>query len=197
CSGRAATEAAAPISWLLGRLCRSLLGWHAGFAGESIEVEGANGFGQIGLLGVEEPADLLTDDGDRNGSDVIAGDHGAFLQAVGVVDWDLGGEPTDPCGDRSDRDRVQMRAHRLAGEDENRAGLVQSRPVDRSHQRSIEPPATWPASASRSVSGPDSARIFASCAAVIRRRSSPFCAIVSMKSTSSSESRTAICLLIP
>lgn len=164
------------------------------------------------FLTVQQHADLLAQGAGGDCGDVVAADDRGSCQAVGAVDSHLGREPANGRGDRGDRHGRHMRAHEFARENEDRPRLVEPGDVDRPHQASsdgsLRACSARPAS---SGSWPVRARISASRAAIARRRSrlsarvttaarlgsAPAPTSSSTNSTSSSERRTAICLLIP
>jgi hypothetical protein len=179
----------------------------------SIEVEcSSNSSTELQLLIVEEHADLIPQSLGWDRGDVVATNDRGRREPVRHIELHLSRKATNRRRNRRDGDGRQMWAHKLTSENQHRSSLVELRYVYRTHHASVEGTlAACCASPASSASGPVAARISASLSATARRRSrssarvttearlraSPDATALSTNSTSSSGSRTAICLLIP
>ena len=100
------------------------------------------------LMMIEKSADLFAEGSGWDGGDVIAGNDAPVLEAVGRAERDFGRQTADGGCDRRDGHGVQVGAHQFARQLQDRARLVQPRPMDRSHSRSTG------TSTRRAASGP-------------------------------------------
>jgi hypothetical protein len=164
------------------------------------------------LLVPEQRTNLLTQSLSRHSGHVVAAHNGWSVQTVRLIDRHLRRKASDRRRDRRHRNGCEMRAHELASQNQHRPGLVELRNVNRTHQASLEGKSrAYSARPASSSSGPVRARISASRAAIVRRRSrssalvttaarlcpAPETTASSTKATSSSDRRTAIWMLIP
>jgi hypothetical protein len=178
---------------------------------DSFEIEGVmNRRCQQFLLIWKKEPDLAPQCRNRDCHNVVDADDAILIKPVARADRNFGRQAANCSGDRCDGDSGQVRPHHLPSQDENRPRLVQLGDVNWS--QSISSPKVDTCAASASKSSPSvvrSARIFASRAAISRRRSRSsalstndarlsacrWSTSLSMKSTTSSGSRTAICLV--